>query len=145
MKFATKATLWIVGIILALTVIGGIVGLARGWFQAGADIVSPQNVKRQHAQVIGKYEDMIAAADNVCSVQEAGETTSDGRSVTFVESPTLAYEATFRDIVADYNSSIDNLFEAGIVAPAGYPTSVELKQLDTEDWCTISDQIKGMK
>lgn len=144
MKLGLKAFLWVAGVVLTLTVAGGLIGLAQGWFQAGKDIVSPENVKRQHSQVIGAYESLIAAADNVCSVQE-DVVEADGRSATFVESPTLAYEATFRDIVADYNSTVDNLFKAGIVAPPGYPDSIELKSLDTTDWCTVSQQLKEMK
>lgn len=145
MRTGLKITLWFIGGVLFLSLVFGIIGFTQGWFRAATDIVSPDNVKRQHAQVIGKYEDLIAAADNTCTVQEAGESEVTDRSATFVESPTLAYEATFRSIVADYNASVDNLFEAGIVAPPGYPESVDLKSLDTTDWCTVSDQLINLK
>ena len=135
----------IIGLFVALSIVFGLVGLGLGWFNKGVDIVSPQNVEKQHAQVIGKYNSMIAAAQNTCTIQTSGVTPGTDRSPTMIEDPTMAYQATFRNIVVEYNSSVDNLFKAGIVAPPGYPDSVDINSIDTTDWCTVDEQLLAMK
>lgn len=138
-----KTVLAFIGTIIGAVIILALLGFGLGWFKAGTDIVSADNVKKQHELVIDKYNSMIAAADNVCTAQgtvEKGE-----RSPTLVENPTTAYEATFRSIVKDYNNAVDNLFKAKIVKPEGYPSSVMLNELDTSDWCTVSDQVRSLK
>lgn len=135
----------IVGTVLLIGLVGTIVGFANKWGQTAIDVVSPENVKKQHEKVIDNYNSMISSASNVCSVQKSTAKTVDPKAPTLVESPTLAYEATFRNIVADYNSSVENLFKAKIVAPAGYPTSVQLNKLDTTDWCTVPAQLKALQ
>ena len=144
MKTGTKIVVGFIAFCLAIGAVFGIINLVSGWGKAATDVVSADNVKIQHEQIIGKYESMIAAADNNCQIQQAGESESNSKSPTLVEDPTLAYAATFRNIVADYNSSMDNLFKAKIVAPSGYPKSVELHNLDTSDWCTVSSQIRSL-
>jgi hypothetical protein len=134
----------IIGAILGVLLVIWAIGFTAGWFMTGAAVVSPENVKAQHEQVIGKYEAMIAAAGNACTVQQSQPEGSD-KSPTLVEKPVLAYAATFRSIAASYNSSVDNLFKAGIVAPPGYPKSVDIKALDTSDWCTVPDQLAALK
>lgn len=144
MRTGIKTALILMGAFIGLAVVFGVIGLGIGWFKAGTDIVAPENVKAQHEQVIGKYEAAIAAAGNACTVQD-GTKEGDEKSPTLVESPVLAYEATFRSIIADYNSSVDNLFKAGIVAPPGYPESVQMKDLDTKDWCSVPDQLTDLR
>jgi hypothetical protein len=144
MRTGAKVTFSCLGIIVVLAIVFGVTGLALGWFRTATEVVSPANVKAQHEQVIGKYESMIAAAGNACTVQGSDGKSSE-KSPTLVESPVLAYEATFRRIVADYNASVDNLFKAGIVAPPGYPESVDLKSIDTTDWCTVPDQLIALR
>ena len=139
MSKGLKITLVVVAGFLASLILV-VIGFVSKWFDTAVDVVSPDNVKAQHEQVIGKYNGMIAAADNTCTVQESG-TAGNDRSATLVEDPTLAYQATFRKIVSEYNSSVDNLFKAGIVAPPGDPESVDINSLDTSDWCTVSDQL----
>lgn len=143
MKTGVKVTVWFIVIVLAIGPVFGIIGLVSGWGKAAGDVVSAENVKAQHEKVIGHHQAMIAAADNACTVQ-SGESEGNSKSPTMVENPTLAYEATFRNIVAVYNASMDNVFKAGLVAPPGYPSSIELANLDTSDWCTVSSQIRGL-
>lgn len=141
-----KGTVWaVIGVFFLVVVVGTIVGFANNWGRAAIDVVSPENVKAQHEKVIGNYNAMIASASNVCSVQKSAAKTADPKAPTLVESPTLAYEATFRNIVSDYNASVENLFKAKIVAPPGYPTSVQLNKLDTADWCTVPAQLKALQ
>lgn len=144
-KSSTKIVLGSIAAFVALAVLLGIAGFALGWFNKGTKVVSASNVEKQYGVVIGKYNDMIAGAQNVCTVQKAGEKPKTEQSPTLVESPTLAYEATFRKLVADYNKTVDNPFEGQIVVPPGYPTSSQLNNLDTKNWCTVSDQLKALK
>lgn len=130
---------------IAIVVVFSIMAFVGKWFDTAVEVVSPDNVITQHEQVIQGYEAMIASAGNICVVQESAEKEKDSRSPLLVESPTLAYEATFRNIVSEYNQAQDNLFKAKIVAPAGYPKSVAIKNLDTSDWCTVADQLYEMK
>lgn len=139
-----KGVLITLAVFVAVAVLA-IMSFAGKWFDTAVEVVSPDNVTTQHEQVIMNYESMIAAADNICVVQESAAKEETGRSALIVESPTLAYEATFRNIVSEYNQAQDNLFKAKIVAPAGYPKSLAIKSLDTEDWCTVSQQLLDMK
>lgn len=133
------------------TVIGAILGISIvvfgiNWFNAGKDIVSPANVKEQQQFVIGHYNDMITASSNVCTVQSSqAKSNNTGTAPVLVESPVLAYEATFRNIRANYNSAVDNLFKAKIVMPAGYPSSDQLNALDTTNWCTVPTKLMEMR
>lgn len=144
MKTGMKVAIWFILAVLAIGLVFGVIRFVGGWGNTAAEVVSPDNVKAQHEKIIGHYQAMIAAADNACTVQASGESEGNSKSPTLIEDPTLAYEATFRNIVADYNASMDNIFKAGIVAPPGYPSSVELSNLDTTDWCTVSEQIRSI-
>lgn len=132
-----------VGIFVLIGVVTTVIGFANNWGRTAVDVVSPDNVKKQHEQIIGKYNSMIAAADNVCTVSKSSATDA-SKAPTLVENSTTAYQSTFRNIVTDYNSSMENIFKAKIVAPEGYPKSVPLSKLDTKDWCTVSDQIRAL-
>lgn len=131
----------IAGIFLLFFLLIAVLGWSLGWFSKGVSIVGPQNVERQYEQVISDYEALVAAAGNACTVQTAGESEKNGKSPTLVEDPTLAYQATYRSIEARYNSTVDNLFKAGIVKPAGYPSSEEIRAIDTSDWCEVEQQL----
>lgn len=144
MSYGWKVFLTVLGIFAGVLVLG-LVGFGMKWFGTAVEVVSPDNVKTQHEQVIQGYEAMIASAGNICVVQESAQKETNGRSPVLVESPTLAYEATFRNIVSEYNQTQDNLFKAKVVAPSGYPKSVAIKSLDTSDWCTVADQLYELK
>lgn len=144
MNHGVKVLLTVLGIFAGVVILG-LIGFGMKWIGTAVEVVSPDNVITQHEQVIQGYEAMIASAGNICVVQESAEKEEDSRSPLLVESPTLAYEATFRNIVSEYNQAQDNLFKAKIVAPAGYPKSVAVKSLDTTDWCTVADQLYEMK
>ncbi|WP_159795764.1 hypothetical protein [Puerhibacterium puerhi] len=132
-----KRLIWsAIGIFVAIAVGGTLLGFGLGWFNRGVEVVSPTNVTEQHRQVIGKYEAMQAAANNACSAQRS-ESSEDGP--TLVEGPELAYAATVRSIAADYNRRMENLFEAKLVAPAGYPDEAPfIDQGPDTDWCAVA-------
>ncbi|MCC3299655.1 hypothetical protein [Arthrobacter caoxuetaonis] len=141
----TRIVITSIAAIVGLAVVTGLLGLGLGWFNAGTKVISAGNVKKQHTVVIRQYNDMIAAADNACSAQEAASGTKTDKDALVLESPIAAREATFRSLVSKYSATVDNPFEGQIVVPDGYPTSAELSDLDTSDWCTVGAQLKDLK
>lgn len=136
---------WTVGVIVALALAGTVIGFANNWGRTAVEVISPANVKAQHEQVITKFEALRVAAGNACAVQQSAAKKGDSRTPTLVEDPTLAYTATFRNIAADYNSAVQNLFKAKVVMPPGYPQAVQLNQIDTTDWCTVTSQLDALR
>lgn len=132
--------------VAALTIVAvvvlTVVGFAMKWGQTAVDVVSPANVKAQHSAVISGWESLQASARNACSV---GSVQTDENSPTFVENPVVAYEATYRSAVVDYNQRMENVFKAGIVAPAGYPDRVPNLDIGPDtDWCSVADQLAAI-
>lgn len=140
-----KITAAVIGGFLAIVVAVTLLGFGLGWFNTGVNVVSSGNVKKQHTKIIGQYNDMIAAADNACSAQKAAAGTKTSKDALVLESPIAAREAIFRSLVSNYSAAVDNPFEGQIVSPDGYPTSAELSGLDTDDWCTVADQLENLK
>lgn len=134
-----------VGAIVLVAVTLSLIGLGMGWFNAGGKVISADNVKKQHTVVIGQYQDMIGAAENACSAQQAAAGTKTDKDALVLESPIAAREATFRSLVSKYSATVDNPFEGQVVVPDGYPTSAELSGLDTSDWCTVGEQLKALR
>jgi hypothetical protein len=113
----------VVGIIL-LSLCFGALGLALGWFNAGRDIVSPENVK---AQFSGAYQKYTALQAQACTVllyekSEKGTTSNPGTDPTQLEgSPAQAAAARYNQIRAEYNAAFLNAFEAKHVGPGDLP------------------------
>lgn len=127
--------------LLGIAVVVSLLGLAFGWIGSGAKIVSADNVRKQHEFVISQFNAMDASAKKACAVQKSSEKSPDSMAPTLVENPMIAYESTFFSNVAAYNSAIDNTFKAGIVGPSGYPNSIDVNLINTDDWCTVSNQL----
>lgn len=112
---------WAAILVAVLLVIGAIFGVGSfvsRWVGTGAEIVGPTNVKEQHRLVIGEWEALQQEAANACAARTAPQ---NAQSPSFLEDPAFAYAAKYRDTRAGYNRRMNNLFEAGIVAPSGYP------------------------
>lgn len=139
---AVKAFWVSVAALVALIIVGTVVGFGLGWFGKAADVVSANNTEKQYTVVIGHYNSLIVAAENACDAQKAAPKSTPG--TVMVENPSLAYGATYRRIAGDYKSSIDNPFEGKIVKPEGYPTSAQLDAIDTKDWCTVAPQVRAL-
>lgn len=118
-RFAFKALAWLALFVAVIVIVGGVIGLALGWFNAGKDVVGPANVKAQYRAVIEDWQGMEAAAANAC---EAAKQARESGDPTLVENPALAYDAQYRRIVVDYNRRWANIFEAKAVGPNGYPS-----------------------
>lgn len=139
-----KKALAVVGVLIGLGLVASALGLALGWFERGVQVVSPQNVTEQHRGIIQQWEAMKVSASNACSAVQQSESSS--KSPTMVEDVTLAYAATFRNSVAEYQRRMDNLFEAKIVAPSGYPSDVPFTDLGPDtDWCQVYADLAAIK
>lgn len=115
--FGKWAAITLAGV-LAATLFFGAIGFVAGWFNTGVDIVRPANVKEQYAQVIQSYKALEVAAQNVCAAKGVKP---DPNSPTLLEDPNFAYVATYNNIKVDYNRRQNNIFEAKLVGPKGYP------------------------
>lgn len=112
----------IIGVIVALSVIFGLIGLGAGWFNKAVETVSPEHVQGQYDLVIRDWNALTTTADNACEAQT--QSSADPNNPTLVESPQLAYAATYRNIRQAYNSAWQNIFDAKLVGPAGYPRNI---------------------
>jgi hypothetical protein len=115
---------WFVGALIALSIFGGILGLIGDWGSETKKLVGPQHSKEQITAVLDDWESMKVAAQNACQVQEAG-TKKDDRDPLIIESPSLAYDATYRRIEVDYNRRMGNFFEAYVTRKIPLPGSIK--------------------
>lgn len=113
------AFVFVAGIILSVG------AFAFDWFQAGQEIVSPDNVREQYRFAYDYINDMEAGAQQACTYEQAvEESKADGASSSIVEqrrSQLLAVEQNYARIKADYDARMDDLFRAKIVAPSDVP------------------------
>ena len=91
---------------------------ALGWFSAATKVAGPENVQAQYHGVIQDWNALEAAAGNYCAAKDAPESPN-GPSL--VEDPAFAYRAQYLHITVYYNTRQNNIFEAGLVGPGGYP------------------------
>lgn len=133
----------IVAAVIALFIVFGAVGtacgVAGGYKDEAVRVVSVKNVKEQKTQLINLYNSAQTAADNACN---AGQIAKDDNSPTLVEDPALAYKATYRRIIVEYNRRQDNLFEARVVGPQGYPKRIP-DVAPNADYCEISADLQA--
>jgi hypothetical protein len=133
----------VVGVVVVISLVFGVIGFFGGWFSEGKRIVSPTNVKAQHTAIIENWETAITSSRNACSV---GNPDKEEGDPTLVEDPALAYAATYRRVVVDYNRRQKNLFESRLVGPSGYPR--EIPRLDNgpeTDWCEVAAQLESLR
>jgi hypothetical protein len=117
---------------------------AAGYVQKGQEIISADNLEEQHDRVIREWRSLTTAADNACAAQAQGD--RDDAAPTLVESPALAYAATYRTVWAEYNARTENIFEAGFVGPVGYPKNIpNFVTGPNPDFCGVSAQLAQLK
>jgi hypothetical protein len=140
-----KAIFGIIAGIVAVGVIVLLLGLGFGWFSKGVETVSAPHVQAQYNLVIQDWNALTTAADNACAAQ-GGSANSNGP--TLVESPALAYQATYRNIRTEYNSAWQNIFDAKLVGPRGYPHNVPNFSEATgakPNFCSVSQQLSDLQ
>ncbi len=131
--------------VLAATTLSGC-GLFNSWVDKGVEIVGPENVQEQFDTIITDWEALTVTADNACIVGSGKA--QDDDSPTLVESPVLAYAATYRNVRAEYNAAWDDIFKAGVVGPPGYPREIPNypEAIGAEpDFCAVSAQLAALK
>jgi hypothetical protein len=107
---------------LILLAIFGIVAFGLGWIGAGAQVVSPDNVRQQYAKAYDDYNALKALAGNVCDMQKAEAKASPGSTEqTQRTSQRLAYEQQYRNVKAQYDARYADIFRAQKVGPPDLP------------------------
>jgi len=120
-SFLAKWYLWVVGLIVAASVIGGIVVWVGGWAAVPAQVTSAENVQKQWAFAYQYDESLQAAARQVCSAEKGVAESSSDMERTQRRSQALAYEQNYARIEAEFNAKLRNAFEAKYVAPSDVP------------------------
>lgn len=111
----------LIAVIAVVSIIGGCAAWIGGYGSEAKRVTGVENVRDQNTQILDLWENMDAAAQNVCDVgsQKKGE-----GDPTFVEDPTLAYKATYRKAAAEYNRRMENLYEAQAVRSLPLPSNL---------------------
>lgn len=132
----------LVGVALAASLTG--CSVAGGYVEKGKKVVGADNMEDQYNRVITDYNSLQTSADNACAAQ--GDEKKDDSDPVLVEGPALAYAATYRKIWVDYNTRMNNIFEAGLVGPPGYPRRIPNFTAGTKtDFCSVSDKLVELK
>lgn len=116
--------------------------IAGSYVDKAQEKLSADNVEQVYDKVISSWNALYPAAQNACEVSTAGTDNGEG-SPTLVESPALAYNATYRTQVAKYNATMHDLFKAGFIAPPGYPRTIPVDS--SKDYCGIVDKLDALK
>ena len=135
-----------VGLVVIAFIVITVLGFAGGWGVKAVSVVSPENVSKQYSVVIKTWEALETTASNAC--QAAGPADTSSNAPTLVESPSFAYSATYRNVRAKYNAAQENVFEAKLVGPAGYPKSVPdfaEAQGKNPDFCAVSERLSALR
>lgn len=105
------------GLLIVASVVLGVVGLGAGWFKAGTDIISPQNVKAQWQFVYDQDAALKAIGSQWCTAKKA-----EGDAVTSDErvqrtSQRIAIEQNYDRNKAIYDGKLRDAFRAKWVRP----------------------------
>lgn len=132
MRHPVRTGLLIAGSAFALLVILAVLGFALGWVNKAAQVAGPENVSSQYHYVIEDYNALEAAAGNYCAAKNSKPSAN---SPELVEDPAFAYAAQYRHITVDYDERQNNIFEAGVVGPSGYPRNAPTLDEMTRQVC----------
>jgi hypothetical protein len=114
-RTAAKWFAIVLGVILALSLLGGIIAWVSSWGGEAARITGPDNTRQQAFALRDAYTSLDAAAQNVCDVQKSSGDSKEGDPTIIGGDPALQFKATYRRIEQDYNRRMSNAFEAGWV------------------------------
>lgn len=112
---------WLLGLFVAVVMIGGIVGWVASWGAVPLQVTSAENVQKQWAFAYQYDESLQAAARQVCSTEKAVAESSSDAERTQRRSQALAFEQNYARIEAEFNAKLRNAFEAKYVAPSDVP------------------------
>lgn len=119
--------------------------VAGGYVDKAKQVGGADNMEDQYKRVMTDFNALQTSADNACAAQ--AEAKKDDSDPTLVESPALAYAATYRKIWVDYNTRMNNIFEAQAVGPVGYPRHIPdyTGGSNRADFCVIGDKLVQLK
>jgi len=129
------------GLVLAVTALTGC-SITSSYVDKAQQKLSADNVEQVYDKVISSWNDLYVAAQNACEVSTGGSQSAEG-DPTLVESPALAYNATYRKQVSAYNATMHDIFKAGFVGPHGYPRTIPI--IATKDYCSVVDKLDALK
>lgn len=114
------------GLLLVAGLVLSVVGLGAGWFKAGTDIISPENVKSQWQFAYDNEAALDAIASQWCTAQKAetAAVTNDERLQR--SSQRIAIEQNYDRVAAVYNGRLADAFRAKWVKPPDVPEKAPL-------------------
>ncbi|MGZ6005170.1 MAG: hypothetical protein ACXWLH_03380 [Candidatus Saccharimonadales bacterium] len=124
-----------VGLLIAIMVVTGILGFARGWWDTAVKVVSPENVTKQWKFAYSYDKSLTASAQQWCSVKGAEVQATDPDERSQRTSQRLAIELNYSRIQAQYDAALANAFEAKYVKPPDVPRTAPTLQDKTEVLC----------
>lgn len=112
----------IFGALFAVSIVLSIGGFAFGWFKAGTDIISPQNVKAQWQFAYDYSESLNAVGGNWCTAKQAEDAETNPDAKLQRQTQRIAQEQNYNRIKAEYDARLADAFRAKWVKPADVPT-----------------------
>lgn len=123
------------GVILALSLLFGVIGFVGGWFSAAVKVVSPANVKDQWRFAYDYDASLEAIAQQWCTAKavEDAETNPDYHSQRITQR--VAIENNYAAVAAKYNGRLADAFRAKLVKPPDVPSQAPLLSDKTGRLC----------
>lgn len=108
-------------LLLLMSVCGSFTGFWGKWWDAGVQVVSPENVREQFRAAYDDMNALRAVAQNICTLEKArdAETNPDLKSQR--TSQILAQEQNYQRIQNHYNAYVSDPFRAKYVRPSDLP------------------------
>lgn len=111
----------IVGGVIVVAIVVMLLGLGLGWFKAGTNIISPDNVKGQWQFAYDTEAQLDQIGVQWCTAQKA-ETAAVGQDERLQRtSQRIAVEQNYARVAATYNGRLSDAFRAKLVKPADVP------------------------
>lgn len=112
----------ILGVVVAVALVLGCVGFAFRWLNAGAEVVSPQNVKAQWQFAYDYDEALAGAARQWCTIRQAEVQAPEGSDAQVQRaSQRIAVEQLYARNKAEYDARLRDAFRAKWVKPSDVP------------------------
>ena len=120
----TKWFLIALALILALSILGGIIAYVGSWGEEAKRVTSPENVRDQNTEIIRDWEAMESTAKIACRAKAAGTSEKEEGDPTILEDPSVAYESNYETPRQDYDRRMANLYEAQAVRGLPLPSNL---------------------
>lgn len=116
-----KLGLKLLGVFVAVGVILMVVGLGLGWFRAGTDIISPENVKKQWQFAYDYNASLEGLSSQWCTLTKAENAETTPEFKVQRTNQRIAVEQQYDRVRAEYNGRLADAFRAGLVKPPDVP------------------------